>query len=170
MVTSKSALEHARGQAPEEGRRRSTRKDGSLGVVDRKNLLERARRRQARVLVTLSGCIIAGSLAVAAGGQALLAASQVRADALQTQVASALATQQNEQATRAQLETPTRILYYAEHRFKMVAPSGVTYLPPVNPGESVAAAHAPATVASPHAHSASPAHARSAHTTHSSIR
>ncbi len=126
-----------------------------LGVVDRRHLLERARRRQARLLVTLSGAVLAGALTVAAGGHALLTSEQYRADGLQSSLASAIATQQSLQAERAALETPSRILRLAKERFKMVTPTGVTYLQPVNPGETVAQAH------QSHAARKSPDHHRS---------
>ena len=108
-----------------------------LGVVDRRHALERARRRQARVLLLVSGIVVAAALTIAAAGHALVAATQIRADNLQSQLAAAVAAQQNLQLERAQLETPSRVLALAEHRFKMTAPSGVTYLEPVNPGETV---------------------------------
>jgi cell division protein FtsL len=119
----------------------------SLGVVDRRQLLERARRRQARVLFFVSGFILAVALAVAAAGHALLASEQVRADSLRAEVASALATEQNAQLERAQLEQPSRVMQIAENRYQMRVPSSITYLQPVNPGPSVetvqAAASAP---------------------------
>lgn len=118
-------------RGPEPARRQA------IGVVDRRQVLERARRRQARVLLSLSAVIVAVALGIAAAGHAMLAAEQVRADSLRADVASATATQQNLQLRRAELETPSRVLSIAEHRFKMVAPTGVTYLQPVNPGQSV---------------------------------
>lgn len=120
---------------------RPAKETPSFGVVDRRNVLERAMRRQSRVLLLLSGGVLAGALTVAAAGHALLAASQVRADNLQSSVASAVATQQNLELQRAKLETPSRVLSLAQKRFKMVAPSGITYLQPVDPGESVEQAH-----------------------------
>jgi hypothetical protein len=115
-----------------------------LGVVDRRNVLDRARRRQARVLISLSGVVLAGALTVAAAGHALLASSQYQADGLQGALSTAIATQQNLQAEKSLLDTPSRILGLAEHKYKMVTPSGVTYLQPVNPGETVEQAHTPA--------------------------
>ncbi|MGO9558931.1 MAG: hypothetical protein ACLPQS_12895 [Acidimicrobiales bacterium] len=113
----------------------------ALGVIDRRHVLDRARRRQARALCLLSGGILAGALTVAAAGHAMLAATQLHDDAVQSQLASATATEQNLLVQRAQLETPSRVLNLAEERFKMVAPTGVTYLQPVNPGMSVEQAH-----------------------------
>ena len=125
---------------PGQGKAAQPRKP-PLGVVDRRHVLDRARRRQARVLFAVSGAVVAGALTVAAAGHALVAASTVQADGLQSQLTGALATQQNLLTERATLETPGRVLSLAEHRFKMVAPSGVTYLQPVNPGPSVLQAH-----------------------------
>lgn len=135
MATRSTALR----QAPAGARRQQPR--SSLGVVDRRQLLEHAKARQARVLLALSGGVLAGALTIAAAGHALLASSQYRADGLQQAVSSAVATEQNLQAERAALETPSRVLALAKGRFKMVEPSGVTYLSPVNPGESVYQAH-----------------------------
>lgn len=132
---SHQAAEARRGSSAEE------RRPASLGVVDRRQLLERARRRQARVLFFLSGSILAAALALAAAGHALLASEQVRADGLQAKVAASLATEQNRLLERAELETPSRVLAIATQRFKMVTPSHVTYLQPVNPGPSVEAVH-----------------------------
>ncbi|HEV8065839.1 MAG TPA: hypothetical protein VGP46_13440 [Acidimicrobiales bacterium] len=114
-----------------------------LGVLDRRHVLERARRRQARALLMLSALCIAVPLMVAALGHALVAADQVKADGLQTQISSALQTQQNLQLQRAQLTAPTRILSIAENTLHMVTPPAVTYLAPVNPGKSVLQSHGP---------------------------
>jgi hypothetical protein len=139
MATRSEALRH--GAAERNPSRRAPARQvhvrPPLGVVDRRTALERARRRQARVLFLVSGLVLAGALTVAAAGHALLAATQIRSDTLQGQLAGAIATQQSLQLRRAELETPTRVLALAEHRFKMVSPSGVTYLQPVSPGESV---------------------------------
>lgn len=115
-----------------------------LGVVDRRRLEARASRRQATALFALSGVVLALALAVAAAGHALLAADQIQADTLQSQVATAIGTQQNLELERAQLERPGRVLTIAEDRLKMIEPHSVTYLQPVDPGETVAQAHAPA--------------------------
>ncbi len=140
MAARSTAVRSAQARQAPAGVKRPPRRS-ELGVVDRRSLLERARRRQARVLVGLSGAVLAGALTIAAGGHALLVSEQYRADGLQASLASAIATQQSLQAERAYLETPSRILRLAKERFKMVTPAGVTYLPPVNPGETVAQAH-----------------------------
>jgi cell division protein FtsL len=112
-----------------------------LEVLDRRHLRARAERRQVRVLVTLSGLVLVGALVIVAAGHALLASDQVRVDSINSAVASALAKEQNLQLERAELESPSRVLAIAKTELKMVTPSSVVYLPPVNPGESVAAAH-----------------------------
>lgn len=122
-----------------------------LDVLDRRHLVARAHRRQARVLMTLAALCLAGSLVLAALGHALVASDQVRSDALQSQIAQALQVQQDYQLQKAELVAPARILAIATTGLHMVTPKAVTYLTPVNPGESVAQAHEPATV-SPAAH------------------
>ena len=118
------------------------RQPGSpLGVLDRRPLLDRAARRQVRALVVLSAVVVAAALVVVAGGHALIASGQVRLDSTQAEIASALAREQNLQLERAQLEAPSRVLRIAETELKMVTPSSVVYLPPVDPGETVYAAH-----------------------------
>jgi hypothetical protein len=112
-----------------------------LGVLDRRHLLARAHRRQSRALITLTGIVVAASLVLAAGGRALVASDQVRSDTLQSQIAAALQVQQDDQLQKAELVAPARILTIAETHLHMVTPAVVTYLPPVNPGETVAQAH-----------------------------
>ena len=73
---------------------------------------------------------------IVAAGQAFVAAQQVHLDRAQQQLATAVAKDQNLQLTRAQLESPTRILSFAEHELGMVVPSHVTYLVPVDPNRS----------------------------------
>lgn len=114
---------------------------GPIGVIDEREHKERARERQARVLLGLAGIVLAVALVVVAVGHAMLAATQVRADALQSQLSGALATEQNLRLSKATLETPSRILTLAERRFKMTAPPAVTYLEPVAVGPSVLTAH-----------------------------
>lgn len=142
MATRSSALRQSAAQrsAPS-AKPKQARPKPALGVVDAKQALERARRRQGRVLLVFSGVVLSGALTVAAAGHAMLASTQIRADTLQSELANATATQQNLQLQKATLETPARILQLAKDRFKMVSPSGSTYLSPVNPGESVSEAH-----------------------------
>lgn len=131
MATRNTALTE-RASPRQEGRGRP-----SLGVLDRRHVLERARRRQARLLVLLSVVVVAAGLTIAALGHAMLAATQVRADALSSQVNRALTREQNLELSRAQLETPSRVLSFAEHKLKMVSPGGVSYLEPVSTGPTV---------------------------------
>ncbi|MHB1986857.1 MAG: FtsB/FtsL family cell division protein [Acidimicrobiales bacterium] len=146
MATKSAALRQNR--APDAGVHRPAGRPADsaktpLGIVDRRQLLSRARRRQTRVLLVLSGAVLATALTIAAAGHAMLAASQIQTDGLQASLAGAVATQQNLQLQRAELGTPSRVLSIAEHRYKMVWPSNVTYLQPVNPGVSVEQAHEP---------------------------
>jgi cell division protein FtsL len=129
---------------------RSGRSRPALGVVDRQAAIDRARRHQSRVLLALSGGILASALTAAAAFHAVLAVTQIRADNLRSELATAVARQQNLQLERADLEAPGRVLWLAEHRFKMVAPGQVTYLEPVNPGETVEQAHRPPAGAATH--------------------
>jgi hypothetical protein len=171
MATNAAPARHS--SRPVTTPRRAKAKPAELGVLDRRHVLERARRRQARVLVALSASLVAVAFVLVAAGHALLASDQVAADTMNSNLAAAIATQQNDQLIRAELEAPSRILSIAESGLKMVTPASVTYLPPVNPGPSVAEAHgAPAPAApsaathqakQPHS-SASPARAaRSSH-------
>lgn len=112
-----------------------------LDVVDPRAVVERSRRRQARVLLTLAALCVAGPLVLAALGRAIVASDQVRSDSLQSQIAQALQVQQDYQLQKAELVAPARVLGIAETRLHMVTPAHVTYLRPVNPGESVAQAH-----------------------------
>jgi cell division protein FtsL len=105
--------------------------------LDRRGLLERSRHRQARLLLSLSIALVAAALAIASVGHAVLARQQLVIDKVQSQVQRTLQTEQNLQLERAQLETPARVLRIAESRYGMVAPQSVSYLKPVNPGESV---------------------------------
>lgn len=116
-----------------------------LDVVDQRAVKERSRRRQARVLLTLAALCVAGSLVLAALGRAIVASDQVRSDGLQSQIAQALQVQQDYQLQKAELVAPARVLSIAETSLHMVSPPQVTYLRPVDPGESVAQAHRPPT-------------------------
>jgi hypothetical protein len=125
----------------------STGAGPDLGLLDRSHVVARARRRQARMLIALAFACLAIPLVLAAVGHAIVASDQVRSDGLQTQIAQALQTQQDYQLQKAELVAPTRILSIAETHLRMVTPASVTYLSPVNPGESVAQAHEPGHVA-----------------------
>jgi cell division protein FtsL len=95
------------------------------------------------MLIALASACLAIPLVLAAVGHAIVASDQVRSDGLQTEIAQALQTQQDFQLQKAELVAPTRILSIAETQLHMVTPASVTYLSPVNPGESVAQAHEP---------------------------
>ena len=125
--------------------RAEPRRAPELGVLDRRHVVARAHRRQVRALVVFAALCVAGPLVLAAVGHALVATEQVRSDALQSEIGQALQVQQDYQLQRAELVAPARILAIAETRLHMIAPAAVTYLRPVNPGESVAQAHASAT-------------------------
>ena len=113
-----------------------------LAVVGTAALKRRRLRRRARLMVVGAVLIVVATLIVVAGGQALVAARQVNLDATQQALAQSVARNQNLQLSRANLESPARILEIAEQRYGMILPKTITYLAPVNPGETViAAAH-----------------------------
>jgi hypothetical protein len=150
MAQRDAALRNApatKGQQAHPGRSAARRARPELGVLDRRHVFERARRRQARALLALSALCVAVPLMIAALGHALVAADQVKVDALQTRISSALQTQQDLQLQRAQLTAPSRILSIAENTLHMVTPPAVTYLAPVNPGKSVLRSHEPGSTA-----------------------
>jgi cell division protein FtsL len=80
---------------------------------------------------------VVGALSLTAAAHAFVASDQQRIDNLQAQLTETLAEQQGLQLSRAELESPTRLLKIAEHQLGMVSPSSVSYLAPVNPGPSV---------------------------------
>jgi cell division protein FtsL len=108
-----------------------------LDVVDRRLRASRSVHRQANVLRALGVMFVVGALAVTAVAHTLVASDQQRIDTLQSQLAQSLTNQQNLQISRAELESPLRVLSIAEHQLHMVAPGSVSYLAPVNPGPSV---------------------------------
>ncbi|MGD0220217.1 MAG: hypothetical protein ABSC73_07135 [Acidimicrobiales bacterium] len=110
----------------------------SLTVVSAAALAQRRLRRRARAALVLAGLVVAAALFVVAAGQAFVAAQQVRLDRLDQQLSASVAKGENLQLTRAQLESPSRILSLAEHELGMVVPVSVTYLVPVNPGAPTA--------------------------------
>ena len=122
----------------------STRQGGGLRVAEPRPDRIRRARRGALVLRGIGVALVLGALVVAAAAHAVVARDQSRLDSLQSQVASALGTEQTLQMSRAELQAPLRVLGIAEHHLKMVAPPSVTYLSPVDPGPSVAEAQAAA--------------------------
>lgn len=115
-----------------------------LGLVDRRRRAARTARRQVAVLRTLSLLFVVGALGVTAAAHTLVASDQQRIDGLQSELSASLATQQQLRLTRAQLESPVRVLSIAQKDLGMVAPGSVTYLAPVDPGPSVEQAQAAA--------------------------
>ena len=109
-----------------------------LAVVNPKSIRARVARRHARAMVTLAVLVVVGTLLLIAACQALVASQQVRIDNIQQSLSKSVASNQNLQLQRASLETPANILQLAQHKLGLVSPRVVTYLPPVNPGPSVA--------------------------------
>ena len=107
-------------------------------VVDRRAGAARSVHRQARLLRTLGVGFVVGALALTAAAHTFVASYQQSIDALQAELTQSVARQQNLQISRAELESPVRVLSIAEHELGMVAPGSVSYLAPVNPGPSVA--------------------------------
>ncbi|HVC24258.1 MAG TPA: hypothetical protein VND23_00745 [Acidimicrobiales bacterium] len=145
--------ERRAGRDPAEQRREAFR------VLGPRELAERTRRRQVGRLAAVSAAVLAAALLSVAGAQALVAARQVRLDALQQELASAVTTNQSLQVSRATLESPSRIVSTAQRRLRMVSPGTVSYLAPVDPGPSVSAGAAsipipPASTPFPHRASA----------------
>ena len=90
---------------------------------------------------------VVGALAVTAAAHTFVASDQQRIDTLQGQLSQTLAEQQDLQLTRAELESPLRVLAIAERQLGMVSPESVSYLPPVDPGPTVSQAEAEASKA-----------------------
>jgi cell division protein FtsL len=107
-------------------------------VVERRRAAARSVRRRVNLLRGLGVMFVVGALAVTAAAHTFVASDQQRIDALETQLSQALAAQQNLQLSRAELESPSRVLAIAERRLGMVSPAAVTYLAPAQPGPSVA--------------------------------
>ncbi|HXZ83147.1 MAG TPA: hypothetical protein VED84_05290 [Acidimicrobiales bacterium] len=107
-----------------------------LAVVGPAGLERRRLRRRARATLAAAVTLVAGALFTVAAGQAFVAAQQVHLDRLAQQLATSVARDQNLQLTRAELESPSRILAIAERQLGMVVPRAVTYLVPVDPGRT----------------------------------
>ena len=116
----------------------------SLDVVDRRRAASRSNRRRADMLRGLGVMFVVGALAVTAAAHTFVASDQQRIDTLQSQLTQTLAEQQDLQLSRAELESPLRVLAIAERQLGMVSPESVAYLPPVDPGPSVSQAGAEA--------------------------
>ena len=105
----------------------------ALSVLDRKALLERARRRRARLLLVVSGLVLTGALGMVAAAQGVVTTQQLHLDRLDQQLAQAVAKTQTLEVTRARLDAPSRVLAVAEHRLHMATPPSITYLSPAAP-------------------------------------
>ncbi len=119
----------------------------SLDVVDRRRAASRSNRRRAGMLRGLGVMFVVGALAVTAAAHTFVASDQQRIDTLQSQLSQTLAEQQDLQLSRAELESPLRVLAIAERQLGMVSPESVSYLPPVDPGPTVSQAGAEASKA-----------------------
>jgi len=119
----------------------------SLDVVDRRRAASQSNRRRAGMLRGLGVMFVIGALAVTAAAHTFVASDQQRIDTLQSQLTQTLAEQQDLQLSRAELESPLRVLAIAERRLGMVSPASVSYLPPVDPGPTVSQAGAEASKA-----------------------
>jgi len=116
-------------------------------VLTARDLAARAKRRRARAVYVGSGVVVIGSLLAIAIGEALVSSQQIRLDQLEQRLSAAVAQNQELQLERAQLASPARILDLAKRQLGMVAPSSVTYLPAVLPGQLTGAPVAPLVIA-----------------------
>jgi cell division protein FtsL len=137
-IAAPSARDAARTPATAAPQDPGTAAEVPLHVLGHRDLVLRSRRRKAARLTVFSVAVLVAASLVVAGAQALIAEHQVRLDALQQQLSSAVTTNQSLGLTRATLGSPDRILAVAEHQLKMVSPGTVRYLEPVDPGPSVA--------------------------------
>ncbi|MHB1781355.1 MAG: hypothetical protein ACYCTE_01495 [Acidimicrobiales bacterium] len=120
------------------GARHPGEQRSQLRVLDQRQLARRQQQRRGARLVALSVTIVVAALLAVAGAQAFVAERQLRIDALQQQLTSAVSESQTLQLARAELSSPSRVLAFAEHRLKMVAPSSIDYVQPVVVGPTVA--------------------------------
>lgn len=137
-----AAADNARREAVERPARR-------FAVLDRQSLAARSATRQARALGVLAGVVVAGALGLIAATQSLVASQQVRLDGARQQLATAVANEQQLQATRARLASPARVLQIAEADLRMVSPAQVIYLAPVPTGPTLGSMSAPSATISP---------------------
>jgi cell division protein FtsL len=122
----------------------SARPRPRLDVVDRRRAGSRSSHRKANTLRGLGVMFVVGALAVTAAAHTFVASDQQRIDTLQSQLTQTLAEQQDLQLSRAELESPVRVLAIAERQLGMISPESVSYLPPADPGPSVSQAGADA--------------------------
>jgi hypothetical protein len=99
-----------------------------LRVLPSEHLERRARRRRARLTLTVAASLVAGSLLGIVAINVMIAQDQLRLDRLDAQRNAALAHRGQLQLQLAQLQSPARIVAEAEQRLGMVVPSKLTYL------------------------------------------
>jgi cell division protein FtsB len=144
-----------------------------LRVLPTEHLERRARRRRARLTLTVAASLVAGSLLGVVAINVMIAQDQLRLDRLDAQRNAALAHRGQLQLQLAQLQAPARIVAQAEQRLGMVVPPKLTYLsgngapvqttaggavpPPLpSPSPPAAAPTSPAAGATPPAGSSTP--------------
>jgi len=99
-----------------------------LRILPTEHLERRARRRRARLTLTVAASLVAGSLLGVVAINVMIAQDQLRLDRLDAQRNAALAHRGQLQLQLAQLQSPARIVAEAEQRLGMVVPSKLTYL------------------------------------------
>lgn len=127
------------GRGEEARRRPGQERQPEFRVLTATDLAARRLRRQARLVAALAVTVLVGSLLAVGAAQALVASQQVRLDAEQQRVATAVSQDQQLQLVHAELASPQRVLKVAEHRLGMVVPQQVRYLSAVVPAGSPAA-------------------------------
>jgi cell division protein FtsB len=99
-----------------------------LRVLPTEHLERRARRRRARLTLTVAASLVAGSLLGVVAINVMIAQDQLRLDRLDAQRNAALAQRGQLQLQLAQLQAPARIVAQAEQRLGMVVPPKLTYV------------------------------------------
>ncbi len=99
-----------------------------LRVLPSEHLERRARRRRARLTLTVAASLVAVSLLGVVAINVMIAQDQLRLDRLDAQRNVALAHRGQLQLQLAQLQSPARIVAQAEQRLGMVVPSKLTYV------------------------------------------
>jgi cell division protein FtsL len=99
-----------------------------LRVLPTEHLERRARRRRARLTLTVAASLVAGSLLGVVAINVMISQDQLRLDKLDAQRNAALAHRGQLQLQVAQLQSPARIVAQAEQRLGMVVPSKLTYV------------------------------------------
>ena len=99
-----------------------------LRVLPSDHLERRARRRRARLTLTVAASLVAVSLLGVVAVNVMIAQDQLRLDRLDSQRNAALAHRGQLQLQLAQLQSPARIVAQAEQRLGMVVPSKLTYV------------------------------------------